>query len=209
MTTTYCTLAEVSDMLGIRDSQDDIHLATSIEAACRWIDKLCGRRFYIDGTTPADVTARVFYPTNEYCVKVDDFASATNLVVKTDAGDDLTYESTWAIATDFELHPLNQLGPAGQAWCYNEIVAVGGRYFPATRRACVQVTARWGWPAVPADIKLAALQLASFCFKNKEAPLGIAAFTDLGALRARTPSIVLDLLAGYEKETAYGAPMVG
>lgn len=205
--TTYCTVSEVARALGISDGQDDPHIEASIAAACRWIDKLCGRRFYLDGDTDADVTARVFRPLDPYLCVVDDFATTTNLVVATDAGDDQTFEQTWAPA-DYELLPLNQIGPAGQQWAYTGLRAVSGLTFPTTKRASVQVTARWGWPSVPADIKLAAVQLAMFCFANKNAALGVAAITDIGALRARTPSIVLDLITGYERETAFGAPMV-
>ena len=200
----YATLSEMQSALSIPDGVDDAQLEASVEAASRWIDKLCGRRFYFD----TGVTARLFRPESTYCCKVDDFGTVTGLIVKTDAGDDLTYESSWA-AADFELHPVNGLGPAGQAWPYTEITAVRGLTFPTTYRTCVQVTARWGWPSVPDDIAMACVRLAAFVFRSKDSPLGVAAFTDLGALRARTPSVVLDLITGYEREWAYGAPMVG
>lgn len=204
ITNGYCTLPQLASALSIGDQQDDAELERAIGAASRWIDKLCGRRFYLD----SGVTARVFRPVSSCLVLTDDFATATGLIVKTDPNTDLTFTDTWT-AADFELEPINGIGPAGQPWPYYALRRAETLAYPTAGRASVQVTAKWGWPAVPDDITVACIRLAAFVFRTKDSPLGVAAFTDLGALRARTPSVVLDLITGYEREMAYGAPMVG
>lgn len=209
MTTTYTTIAAVSEALGIADSNDAARISDAIDGASRWIDKLCGRRFYLDGTLATDVTARSYRPYSDCGCYVDDISSTTNLVVKTDPGDSGTYTDTWN-AIDYELLPRNGIGPNQvSGWPYYEVIAVGARSFPLGRRAGVQVTARWGWAAVPDDIAMACLRLAQFVFRTEDSPLGVAAISDMGAIRARTPTVVLDLLTGYEREQAYGAPLIG
>jgi hypothetical protein len=62
----------------------------------------------------------------------------------------------------------------------------------------VQVTARWGWPAVPEPVRSACGILAGRLFKRADSLLGVAGFGDLGAitLRAVDPD-VQRMLAPY------------
>lgn len=188
----YITADELRQYVGISDTDDSALIDASIAAAEEQVERICGRYFYQDGTT----SARGFYPLNSRVVYVDDISTTTGLTVKTDEGDDGTYETTWA-STDYQLEPLNGLVD-GQTWPYTKIVAVDRYLFPTCNLiAPVQVTARWGWAAVPDAVKQATFIAAEYLYKMKDAPLGVAGFGEFGALRVREHPVVQMLLAPY------------
>jgi hypothetical protein len=140
----------------------------------------------------------VFYPSTSVVVTTDDFWATTNLVVKTDEGDDGTYETTWA-AADYQLEPLNGR-ENGVAVPYCRIRAVRSRWFPDNFRPAVQVTAAWGWAAVPAAVKEATLIKAARLFHRKDSPQGVAGFNEFGVVRlASNDSDIKDLLTPFRR----------
>ena len=180
ITNGLCTLAEFKSAARLIDTVDDVMLEPVIEAASRMIEAHCGRRFYADSTA----TARVFAPLHNGLAIVDDFHTTTDLVVKTDPNLTGTYSETWT-AADYQLEPLNGLRD-GVSWPYNSIRALGAYLFPtALQRATVQVTAKWGFAAVPTDVKVAALIQSEALFKAYDAPLGVAGIGDMGVMRMR------------------------
>lgn len=190
----YATVAEVQARFGISGSTDVELIEKSIRAASRSIDKACGRRFYRDTAA----TARVFYPDTACAVNVDDFHTTTGLVVKTDDGGDGTFGTTWAIG-EYELHPLNGVVDGEAGWPYNRIRSVQTRLFPSIGyRASIQVTAQWGWAAVPTDIREACLVAAAELNRLKDAPFGVLGFGDFGA-RIRDNPVVMRLIAPYRR----------
>lgn len=155
----------------------DPQLTTRITSACRAIDVHCGQPFYDFETA----TARTYRPRSTCRLKVDPFSTTTGLVIKTDVANDGTYSTTWA-ATDYELDYFGD----DSTLAYDTIEAVGGYTFPVytRRRRTVQVTARWGWAAVPQNVVEAATILSVDLWKRKDAPFGIATGTiDFGGLR--------------------------
>lgn len=189
---TYITLAELKTRLGIGDTNDDTLLTGAVAAASRGIDGVCNRQF----NDAESAAARVYYPDSRCQVTVDDFHTTTGLVVATDAGDDGTYETTWA-STDFQLEPLNGL-VNGETRPWNRIAAVEARYFPTrSRRAPVQVTARWGWASIPASIKEATYILAEDIAKLRDAPFGVGGFSEFGRIKARQNPHVMMLIGQY------------
>lgn len=189
----YATLAELKTRLDITDTTDDTRLTSSVLSASREIDAWCGRQFNDAGTA----TARVFAAAGCTLAMVDDFSAITGLVVATDGNDDGVYETTW-VAGDYELEPLNGVVAGMSGWPYWRIRAVGSRTFPTgRRRAVVQVTARWGWTAVPAPVKEACLMIAAETFKAGDAPFGVAGFGEFGPVRVRMNSQAQTLLAPY------------
>lgn len=136
--------------------------------ATRWITAHCKQFF----TKDANVVSRVFYGSNSGRLKVyggdncPGIASSVGVIVKLDSNFDGLYATTIAGA-DFELHPLNALlGPEPEP--FKEIVLpfwtnATYRYFPAPIREAyrVQVTAKFGWPAVPANIRDGCIELAA------------------------------------------------
>lgn len=192
----YALLAELKTRLRISDTADDTRLTEALAAASRGIEQVTGRQFNDAGTA----SARVFYPRDRCIAYVDDVHTTTGLIVKTDEGDDGTYETTWD-ASDYQVEPLNGIVDGQTGWPYWKIRAVESRYFPCrSRRAPLQVTARWGWAAVPAAIKEATLILAEDIFKLADTPFGAGGFGEFGRIRARENPHVLTRIAPYRRD---------
>lgn len=187
----YATTAELKSRVGISDAADDTPLGEALSAASRWIESWCRRQF--NQTTAA--SARLFYPESCGLVVVDDFHTTTDLVIKTDSGADGTYETTVA-STNYELLPLNGVVGGESGWPYWRIRAVRTTLPTGTGRASVQVTAQWGWAAVPAGVKQATLIIAQETFKLKDTYAGQAGFGDMEMVVRRAPQ-ALDLLKPY------------
>jgi hypothetical protein len=190
--------ADLKTWLGISDTTDDTTIATAVAAANSAVPIHCGRTF--DKTATNAASARVYYADGTCRVNIDDFWETSALVVKTDDGDDGTYEQTWTLGTDFQVEPLNGLdGPL--AVPYYRLRAVGTLRFPTSNlRPGVQITAAWGWTAVPGDVTEATLIKASRLFKRKDTPEGVlGGFADIGAVRIsnREDPDVVALLRPY------------
>lgn len=201
VTNGYCTVAELRAHLGDSGSKLDTGgLEKAINATSRAIDKYTGRRFWQDSSAQV----RVYRPDDVYTAWVDDISTTTGLVIKTDTGLDGTWATTWD-AADYQLEPLNAaLGDAAYAWW--RIVAIDDKTFPAhARRTTLQVTAKFGWPAVPDDVNEACLIRATNLFKRKEAPFGVAGFGEFGAVRiSRRDTDVVDLLQPFQRQLVLG-----
>ena len=165
----YIAVDELRDLLRDQLSAYDHEYERAIAAASRSIDAYCGRHFWAE-TTPS---ARTFRADQDDLVWCGDISSTTGLVVKTDDNGDGVYETTWTIDTDFILEPFERMNYRP----YERIAAVGGRLFPvnyrignrpASRRPRTQVTALWGWPAVPDEVKSATAIVAVDHFRAKD-----------------------------------------
>ena len=190
----YASLAEVKAAARITDSVDDALLEIAIESASRAIDGHTHRNFFVAGTV---ATARVFAATNSEFVWIDDVASTAGFALATSDNLDATYSTTWGTA-DYQLEPLNGVSE-GVSWPYTRIRSTGNKGLPyGSALAGVQVTARWGWLAVPTAIKQATMILAGRQFKRYDSPLGVAGFGDLGAMRvSRVDPDVATLIEPY------------
>lgn len=200
--TLYADTQELRAYLGIKDELDEDNLTLAVDTASRWIDEECRRRFYLDDLATGvanPALARTYYGCGED-LEVDDFDPATPITVTGSA--DGTFSTTYTLNTGYFPLPLNA-ATIGRP--YNRLRRINNCWPIATRGlATVRVVARWGWPAVPGPIKQACLIAASDMFKMKDAPFGVAAFGDLGALRVRANSAVDQLLAPYKL-----GPLVG
>lgn len=197
----YATLPDLKSRLNIGDTTDDARLTAALKAASRGIDKTCHRQFNDAGTA----TARIFYPDDLLFTNVDDFSTTTGLVVATDAGFAGTYSQTWQ-AADYQLNPLNGIVDGEPGWPYWRINAIRALWFPIRagwptgNAATVQVTARWGWAAVPDAVGEACLMVAAEIFKMKDAPFGVAGYGDYGAVRVRKNPIACMMIGPYARE---------
>lgn len=197
ITNGYATLNELKAALRIDDNVDDALLEIAIETASRSIDGYCERYFYNSGSE-----TRVYIPSDSFLVEIDDLVSITSLKTNTN-GESFTV--TWS-SSDYQLEPLNGMA-GGIDWPYTRIRAVGGYLFPIWEQrnpnayeATVEVVGTWGWTAVPTAIKQATLLAAARQFKRYDAPLGVAGFGDLGAMRvSRIDPDVEQLVAPYKK----------
>lgn len=177
----YATLPQLRSELGITDvtqTGDDSKLELAVEAASRQIDGYCDRRFWQD----AAVKVREFYAESPTCCPVDDISTTTGLIVKIDEDGDGTFETTLTIATDFILLPANAEDDT-PARPYDEIRLVENYSFPrlSNGRPGVQVTAKFGFAAVPDDVEKACIVQAISLYKSKDAAFGGVALGDFGA----------------------------
>lgn len=204
ITNGYCELDDVKYELRIQinDVEDDNRLEASIAAASRQIDAHCGRRFWQD----PDVRVREFYAdTTRFC-PIDDVSTLTGLIVRVDDDDDGTFETTLTLTTNYILRPLNAADRV-PVWPWDELVLVdsnGAVSFPVhgSGRPGVQVTARFGWPAVPDDVKKACMIQSAMLFKSADAVFGVTEFAGAGAalrIRQTVNPIAAALLEPYCK----------
>lgn len=205
MANEYISKDELKATLSIdgSDTFADPDLALAVSAASRAIDKVCGRRFWKDADanqaryyTP-DLPFRDDSPAPEF-LAIDDLVELTSF--KVDADGDGAFETTWTSLVDFVLAPLNAQAD-GEPWTYVKLLS----RLPRTERS-VEVTGKFGWPAVPDQVKEAATILASKLAKRaREAPFGVAGIGYEGAAVriARTDPDVCWLLEPLKK-TAVG-----
>lgn len=193
----YCTAAELTARITKVSATDmTAQLELAIETASRHIDQWCNRRFFLDGSA----TARTYLTGAFYApavIGIDDFDPATVPTVKSDDDGDGTFETTWTVSTDYQFEPLNpnRIESSPQ----NQIRLLGSRFLrvPIFGRPQLQVTAKWGYPAVPIAIKSACEILAEDYYKMKDAPFGVAGSSEFGVYRVNENKTVTSLLAQY------------
>jgi Phage gp6-like head-tail connector protein len=193
----YATVSELKARLGVTDSNDDVAITSALAAASRDIEGACGRQFNDAGVA----TARVYYPDSLTTVVVDDFSTTAGLIVALDYSNAGTY-STTITSTNYQLEPLNGVVDGTPGWPYYKIRAIQ-TWYPlwytsiGDPRTSIQITAQWGWAAVPDPVMQACLVLAEEIFKLKDAPYGIAGFSNYGAVRVRANPKVYELLQRF------------
>lgn len=187
ITNGYVTLPEGRLAMGVPSShtERDTLIELAIEAASRDIDAHCDRSFYqYNGGT---AVARVFVAKEPYLLEVDDIYSTDGLIIKTDDDVDGTYEQTWT-TTDYQLEPLNGYVSGQDGWPYTRIRvrANSTLAFPNySNESLVQITAKWGWNAVPTAIKQACIAQMAAVYKSPEAPTGVADVAEFGPVTVR------------------------
>jgi hypothetical protein len=197
----YCTNTTLKAYLGIpsSDTADDTLLTSACVAASAWVNNACQRDF--NKTTTA--SARVYRADNSCAVDVDDFHTITDLVVKLDTGADGLYGTT---TTSYTLEPSGGYVGGVTGIPYRRVRFVRGVTIPFSEYPQVQVTAQWGWNAIPEPVTLASKIVAAYLFNLKDSPFGIASFGDNGLIRLRTdvPQAAM-LLQNYERPGRTGA----
>lgn len=192
----YATLTRLKNRLGITDNTDDTELQNALSSASRGVEGFCRRQFN-QATT---ASARTYYPLHARLVLVHDFHTTTDLAVKIDEDDDGTFETTLD-SGDYQLEPLNGVVDGEEDWPFWRLRVVNGELLPKGHRATVEVTAQWGWSAVPASIPEATLIVAEETFKLKDAPFGVAGYGEFGAIRVRENPKVAQMLAKYRRDS--------
>lgn len=198
----YATLLELKNKLKITDTVDDLELEVALTTTSRNIEHHCRRQF--NKTTTA--SARVFdLHRRAYKVHVADFHTTTGLVVKVDPAGDESFTETLASSV-YRLEPRDGIVDGEEGWPWSRIVATQRLHplhplllYCGYGHPLVQVTAQWGWAAVPAPVKTACLILASELFKIKDAPFGVAGYGEYGPIRVRQNPIACGLLQPYRR----------
>lgn len=173
ITNGYATLADLKATLGITDRVDDTELESAIEAASRQIEAHCGRgrKFWQD----TSAVARTYYPRTSRLCYVDDISTKTGLVVKADTGDDGTFATTLTIDDDFIVQPINaDVESPVRPWTCVVLLSGSATAFTSNTsgRPFLEVTAQFGWPAVPEAVRRACLIQAKSIFKSQDATFG-------------------------------------
>lgn len=201
----YATVTDLKNYLKLplADTTRDANLLNAVNSATGDIEKHCHRQFNLDTT----VTQRVFQPDNWLDLRTDDFGTLTGLIVDLDYSGTGNFSQTLS-ATDYEVYPLNGVVDGTPGWPYNRLLATGGAGFPVLtfrRRGTVRVTAKYGWPSVPAPIKQACLIIAAQKFRLADAPWGVAGMTEFGtAVRIREIPLVKETLVPYIRYPVLG-----
>lgn len=190
----YSSLTTVKRGLGKITSDDrDEDIQLSIVAASRMIDAATGR--WPGAFVPDTVASVRVFPTAGRLIKdvgymrsrilIDDLASATGVTV---AGG--TYASgVYSAISAFTPGPDNALARGLPI----SFLTMGSSTFYSADS--IQVTGRWGWPAIPAEVEQATRLLAARLYKRRDSPQGVIASADWGAVRvSRTDPDVYALI---------------
>ena len=192
---TYAALGQVRGWLGIVDQADDVELGLALAAAEAAIDAHCGYSFDIDASPAARVFAAHRPDLLDVAAAGLPIGTSAALVIATDDNADGVFETTWASA-DYQLEPLNGRGQGGAVWPYTVVRAVGDRSFPvdAGGRALVQITARFGWPAVPTRVRTASIMLTAAWHQRRATVTGRSGFDGFFSAAIEDDNAVRDLL---------------
>lgn len=175
----YAPLSDLKSFLRIpqADTTDDVELLSRLASGQSQVEGDCGRRFWQDSVT----SQRLYRPTSNELLEVDDIATVTGLIVEIGSvGGSFSVVS----ANDYDLLPENSIADNRPIEFLRRLSGawpVG--FFGFSRRMQVRVTAKWGWPIVPEDIKNATILKAARLFRRKDSPEGIRGFSDFGIIR--------------------------
>lgn len=191
----YCTTLELAAYARIPsgDTLDDVQIGLAIAAASRAVDLYTARQFGLTGSAVART-----YSYSGVCIdgrralSIDDVQTTTGLAVALDFDGDGTFEETLTYGTDFDLWPHNAAAD-GKPWTH--LVARAGVTLPCRARG-VQVTANWGWSAVPDAVKQATLVQANRLLKRRDAAFGVTGSPEMGG--------ELRLLAALDPDVSVG-----
>jgi hypothetical protein len=197
----YSTLAVLKGRLGITDTNDDAALTRALGAVSRGVERFTRRQFNKD----AAPSLRIYNATSPGLVIVDDFYSTAGLIVATDSAGNGTADVTWT-AGDYQPEPLNGIVHGVPGWPFWKVRAVGGaRKFPSVlNRACVQITAPWGWAVVPDPVTEASLIVSEDVFKLKDIAFGIQGYAEWGYARVKENLIACEMLRPYRRRLRVG-----
>lgn len=186
-----CTLDEYKAARGITDGRDDPEISRLITVASVWLANECGRQFVRDATA----TERKFRPPHRSdTLIVDDFSTLTGLVVVDDGG-------TLTIDSDFQAFPAGGRRANGESGPWYMLQRFHGLWWSEPREgASVSVTARWGWPAVPAAIKQGTIEIVRDLLETRNNTFGFLGVVDgVTAVRLRGNAHVAELVATYRR----------
>jgi len=180
--------AELQSSVVASSELDDLYDAVA-DTVTTAVDRWCFRSFAV----PTEATARTYRPTRDLAEvdELDDIASTSGLVVKTDTAGDGTYATTLA-ATDYVAELDNLTGMV-------TVIRSAGLFpYSTVRPRSIQVTARYGWPATPDPVKRAAMIWALRLVNRRSSPTGVMGFGEFGGIRLSTiDPDVRTLLAPY------------
>jgi hypothetical protein len=157
VTDAYADAAEYRARVTKTDTADDPTILVQLKAVSRYLDRKMGRFFTIDSAA----VARVYDGSQSSKLFVDDIGDKTGIAVKVDMtgdGDFVDSGETLTENTHYIVGPRNAaLGPEPEPYTYLELMPSNGLltswWNGYNLEGLVQVTARYGWPAIPPAVK--------------------------------------------------------
>lgn len=157
----YADNVQYKAVVGKTSGDNDTEIDRTLLSVSRAIDRLLGR-----GATGFNkdtaVVVRRYPPSDSFTnvLFVDDIASKAGMIVKVDDDQDGIAEVTLVETTDFEVMPFNApFGPEPRPYEYLSLPTP--RVSRKSWSVLTEVTAIYGWPAVPSAIVDATIQLAA------------------------------------------------
>lgn len=187
----YITTAEFNSFGRIGDAVDDTETALWITAASRLADDQCHRQFGQLAAAASRVYRRPAFWDAEicmWCVEIDDVQDTTGMTV----GGVALASSGWTLLPDnapMDGEPYTMLGVAGSETSYPSLLSAGS----------LTSLARWGWTAVPSQVKGAVRLQVNRWSNRRTSPLGLLESPDGGPatpIRARLDPDVAVALRG-------------
>lgn len=197
ITNGYATLTEFKLYANITSSNanDDTVIENIIEGASRQIDARTGRFFYQLSDT------QYFVADDPECLRVEDIALNSGVSVYSDIDGDGVYEWTWD-SNDYYLYPYNS--QPNFPYTKIERKRTASTFFSLAPKGN-KVTATYGFPAIPDDVRQACLIIAKSDYQERfgENTSAIATVTGAGVVLSPQgfPKSAAEKLAGYKKRT--------
>lgn len=191
----YAAPAEYRRVVGMTDAGLDADIAADLMAVSRYLDGEM-RRFF---TRDASPVIRIFAPAHDgKNLAVSDLSGPPTLV-RVDTAGNGTFSTTLA-AADYILLPLDApLNP--EPWPFTSMQLTGlGLVGAFSVNQRVEITARWGWPAVPEPIRRAAIHITAIL--RLETPRATKRIAELGDTVETSPqaqNIVRQLTNQYKR----------
>ena len=188
----YLTVEEFTAYVGSEIPANAQFLQWALDAAEQAINDHCARSF---NPPVAGATTRVYVPGRDVVI-IQDLADSVGLVI---ADNDVNVP-----LADVQLEPV--VSWSGEVRPYHRIRRLGGRGWTHDfERATVAVTSdRWGWAAVPAQVKEATAILAKDLAHVQQNRFGVAGFGEFGVVRVRDNPHVTKLLSGLRHPETMG-----
>lgn len=168
----YAVLSDLKTYIGIdpADTTKDAMLNVALTGASAAIENHCHRQF---NQAPTQ-SVRFYRPMSWTFVIVDDFWDDPADILFQTGRPGGSFGSPYN-AYEFTAEPMNGVANGQPGWPRWRIALnyPGRVIFPYNQ---VMLTAKWGWPAVPAPVKESCLMLAATNYKMADAPLGGAGF---------------------------------
>lgn len=168
----YLTLDQIQDAVGDTTFGHVPEWERAITAASRQIDLWCGRYFYLD----AAPSARRYNATDRTCTCTGDFDDAAGVIVKTDDDNDGVFETVWTSdqwqAQSDSVPNMPFVRFNGWPWTQITTTTRTREFSVSGRTPSVEVTATWGWGAVPIAVEQACQALATLYYQSKDSSAG-------------------------------------
>lgn len=157
ITDAYATASTYRDLVSKSDTGEDVEILTDLTSISRYMERRLGRWFTLDASAVARVYETTLLSNQPKSLFIDDLVTLTSIKVDEDDDGSFADESAWA-STDYELLPHNVAdGPEPGPYMQIHIPPWSSKNLWGNHR--VEVTATFGWPAVPGPIAQACVQL--------------------------------------------------